>query len=162
MQKITPFLWFDKEAEDAAKFYTTLFKNASIGTVARYPGDTPGGPEGAVMTVAFTIDGTNFTAINAGPMFSTNPSVSFYVTCASEEEVDSYWKALSEGGKVLMELNTYPWSKKYGWIEDKFGVSWQLFVSDQPKPIRPCMMFANELFGKAEEAMNLYTSIFNN
>ncbi len=128
MQKITPFLWFDTQAEQAATFYTTLFKNGSIKTTNRYPEGSPGGMAGSVMTVAFTIDGTEFAAINAGPIFTINPSVSFFVTCQSAEEVEKYWNALIDGGKSLMELGTYPFSEKYGWVQDKFGVSWQLFV----------------------------------
>lgn len=165
MQKITPFLWFDKQAEEAAKFYTTLFKNGSIGTITHYPEgmeDVSGMPASSVMTVGFNIDGTEFGAMNAWPTFKTNPSVSFYVTCQTAEELDKYREALSEGGKVLMELGKYDWSEKYGWVEDKFGVSWQLFIGQEAKPIRPCMMFANAVQGRAQEAMDLYISVFKN
>lgn len=165
MQKITPFIWFDNQAEEAAQFYTSLFKNSSIGKIARYPEgmeEVSGQPANSVMTVAFTIDGTEFAAMNAWPIFKPNPSVSFFVTCQSADEAEKYRSVLSQGGKVLMELGKYPFSEKYGWVQDKFGVSWQLFAWQEQKPIRPCMMFANAVEWKAEEAMNLYTSIFPN
>lgn len=129
MQKITPFLWFDNQAEAAAQFYTQLFKNSSMGAVTHYPEGSPGGAAGTVMTVSFSLDGTQFAAINAGPIFKPNPSVSFYVTCSSAEEVENYRNALiADGGASLMELGKYDWSEKYGWVVDKFGISWQLFV----------------------------------
>lgn len=105
MQKITPFLWFDKQAEEAARFYTGLFKNGSMGKVISYPDGSPDAkPGGEVLTLDFTIDGINIGAMNAGPIFTINPSVSFFVTCQSVEEVEKYWNVLIEGGKSLMEL----------------------------------------------------------
>lgn len=163
MQKITPFLWFDNQAEEAAKFYTSLFKNWSIGKITLYTEgmeEVSKKPLGSVMVVEFEIDGLQLAAMNGWPFFKVNPSISFYVTCQSVEEIDTYWNALIDGGKALMELGKYEWSEKYGRVEDKFGVSWQLFVGQEAKPIRPCMMFANAVAWKAEEAMNLYTSIF--
>jgi predicted 3-demethylubiquinone-9 3-methyltransferase (glyoxalase superfamily) len=115
MQKITPFLWFDTEAEEAARFYVSVFKNSRIGTVARY-GEAGPGPKGSVMTVAFELDGQHFTALNGGKQFKINEAVSFVVRCADQEEVDALWEKLSEGGE----------KRSCGWLEDRFGVSWQI------------------------------------
>jgi predicted 3-demethylubiquinone-9 3-methyltransferase (glyoxalase superfamily) len=115
-QKITPFLWFDSEAEDAAKLYTSIFPNSKIKTIARYGKSGPG-PEGSVMTVGFELEGQEFTAINAGPQFKFNESVSFVIDCKSQEEVDMYWNKLTaNGGEESM----------CGWLKDKFGLSWQV------------------------------------
>jgi predicted 3-demethylubiquinone-9 3-methyltransferase (glyoxalase superfamily) len=116
MQKITPFLWFDGKAEEAAKFYVSVFKNAKMGKVARY-GDAGPGPKGSVMVASFEVDGREFTALNAGPQFKFNESVSFVVHCKTQEEVDYYWdKLLAGGGQESM----------CGWLKDKFGLSWQI------------------------------------
>ena len=116
MQKITPFLWFDGQAEQAAKFYTSIFKNSKIGKVARYPEGSPG-PAGAVMTVEFKIDGQKFIALNGGPHFKFNEAISFVVNCKTQREVDYYWKKLTaNGGKEV----------QCGWLQDRFGVSWQI------------------------------------
>ncbi len=119
---------------------------------------------GSVMTASFEIDGYSFTAINGGPVFKINPSVSFFVHSKDEKEIDNLWSKLSKGGKVLMELNKYDWSKKYGWVEDKFGVSWQLMLmeNDFEQNIVPSLLFTGNSFGKAGEAMNYYTSVFRN
>lgn len=114
-QKITPFLWFDTNAEDAAKFYTSVFKNSSINVVTRY-GDTGPMPKGMAMTVGFTLEGTVFTALNAGPVFKFNEAISFVVHCDNQEEVDYYWNKLTEGGNEV----------ECGWLKDKFGLSWQI------------------------------------
>ena len=121
MQKITPFLWFDSEAEEAAKFYTSIFKNSKITHIARY---TESGSQaahrqkGSVMTVAFQINGQNFTAINGGPVFIFTEAVSFVINCENQEEIDHYWEKLSEGGD--------PKSQECGWLKDKYGLSWQI------------------------------------
>jgi predicted 3-demethylubiquinone-9 3-methyltransferase (glyoxalase superfamily) len=167
MQKISPFLWFDTQAEDAAKFYASVFKNSNMGGVTKYDdaGAAASGMQpGSVMTASFDIDGYSFTAINGGPVFKINPSVSFFVHSKDEKEIDNLWKKLSVGGKVLMELNKYDWSKKYGWVEDKFGVSWQLMFmeNDFNQNIVPCLLFTGDSFGKAGEAINYYTSVFRN
>jgi predicted 3-demethylubiquinone-9 3-methyltransferase (glyoxalase superfamily) len=115
-QKITPFLWFDNEAEDAAKFYTSVFKNSKITAITKY-GKAGPGPQGSVMTVAFEIEGQPVTALNAGPAFKFNESFSFVVDCKTQEEVDMYWKKLTaNGGQESM----------CGWLKDKFGLSWQI------------------------------------
>lgn len=167
MQKITPFLWFDSQAEEAVNFYTSLFKNSKAGKVTRYDeagAAATGRKAGSVMTIDFLLDGLEFTAINAGPVFKFNPSTSFFVVSKDESEIDRLWKKFSDGGKVLMELDKYDWSKKYGWVEDKFGLSWQLLLAEDEvkQKIVPSLLFVDKAFGKAEEAINFYTSIFKN
>jgi predicted 3-demethylubiquinone-9 3-methyltransferase (glyoxalase superfamily) len=115
MQKITPFLWFDKEAEEAAKFYTSIFKDSKIHSVNRME-DVPGGPASNVITVSFELDGLQFTAMNAGPQFSFTHAISFFVACDTQEEVDYLWSRLTEGGQ----------EEQCGWLKDKFGLSWQI------------------------------------
>ncbi len=125
MQKITPFLWFDSQAEEAVKFYTSIFKNSKVGDVARY-GDAGPGPKGTVMTTAFEIEGQEFIALNGGPVFKFTEAVSFVVHCDSQEEVDYYWDRLSEGGQEV----------QCGWLKDKFGLSWQITPTILPKLIK--------------------------
>ncbi len=116
MQKITPFLWFDGQAEQAANFYVSVFrKNSKILEVARY-GEAGPGPKGSVMTVAFELEGQKFTALNGGPQYQFTPAVSFVVNCATQAEVDEYWKKLAEGGQEVA----------CGWLTDKYGLSWQI------------------------------------
>ena len=115
MQKITPFLWFDNQAEEAAKLYTSIFKNSKVTEVVRY-GDAGPGPQGSVMTVAFELDGQEFVALNGGPVFKFTEAISFVVNCTSQEEVDELWEKLTEGGE----------GGPMGWLKDKFGVSWQI------------------------------------
>src|SRR5579862_6145887 len=114
-QKITPFLWFDHQAEEAATFYTSVFTNSKIETVTRY-GDAGPGPKGSVMTIAFELDGQKFVALNGGPQYQFNPAISFVVNCEGQEEVDHYWEQLTTGGKEI----------QCGWLVDKYGVSWQI------------------------------------
>jgi predicted 3-demethylubiquinone-9 3-methyltransferase (glyoxalase superfamily) len=119
MQKITPFLWFDDNAEEAVRFYTSIFKNSKIGKIARYDkaGEKAAGrPAGSVMTVEFELDGQEFVALNGGPHFKFTEAISFVVNCETQEEVDYYWKKLSEGGKEV----------QCGWLKDKCGLSWQI------------------------------------
>jgi predicted 3-demethylubiquinone-9 3-methyltransferase (glyoxalase superfamily) len=161
MQKITSFLWFDNQAEEAMNFYTAIFKDAKIGNVSRY-GEAGPGPAGSVMTAAFQLAGQEFMALNGGPQYTFTPAISFFVNCETEPEVDELWAKLTEGGTVLMELGNYPFSEKFGWVADKFGVSWQLMLAGQPQKITPFLMYIGEQQGKAEEAMNFYTSLFQN
>lgn len=116
MSKISPFLWFDKEAEAAANFYVSVFRNSKLGEIQRYPEGAPG-PAGTVMTVAFELDGEPFTALNGGPLFPFNESVSFVVDCADQVEVDYFWEKLVAGGGSHSQC---------GWLKDRFGVSWQV------------------------------------
>jgi predicted 3-demethylubiquinone-9 3-methyltransferase (glyoxalase superfamily) len=115
MQKITPFLWFDNQAEEAVQFYTSIFKNSKLNEISRY-GEAGPGPKGSVMTVNFEIERQEFIALNGGPMFKFNESVSFVVNCKDQAEVDYYWDRLTEGGEQV----------QCGWLKDKFGVSWQV------------------------------------
>lgn len=121
MQQITPCLWFDVQAEEAAKFYTGIFKNSKIGTITRFGEagrEHHGKAPGTVMTVSFELNGQTFTALNGGPMFKFNEAISFQVNCKSQEEVDYYWDRLSQGGDKK--------AQQCGWLKDKFGVSWQV------------------------------------
>jgi predicted 3-demethylubiquinone-9 3-methyltransferase (glyoxalase superfamily) len=165
MQKINPFLWFDDNAEEAANFYTSVFKDSKIKTTTKYSeesAEASGRPKGSVMTVAFDLYGQPFVAINGGPIFKINPSISFFVNCKTETEVEELWNKLSNGGKILMALDKYPFSEKYGWLEDKFGVSWQIIIfrGEAEQKIIPSLMFTKNVTGKAEEAINFYTSVF--
>jgi predicted 3-demethylubiquinone-9 3-methyltransferase (glyoxalase superfamily) len=165
IQKITPFLWFDSQAEEAVSFYTSIFNNSKTRIVTRYGAEgakASGRPEGTVMTIAFQIEGQEFVALNGGPVFKITPSISFFVNCDTPGEIDKLWEKLSKGGSVLMELDKYPFSEKYGWVQDKFGVSWQLILSGRKQKIVPCFMFAGEQHKKAEEAINFYISVFRN
>ena len=114
-QKITPFLWFDHQAEEAVGFYTSIFKDSKIGTVTRY-GEAGPGPKGSVMTMGFELDGQEFVALNGGPHYQFTPAISFVINCESQEEVDHYWETLSAGGQEI----------QCGWLRDKYGVSWQV------------------------------------
>lgn len=165
MQKITPFLWFDNQAEEAAKFYTSIFNNSKVENISHYdePGAKASGmPEGSAMTVAFELEGQKFTALNGGPVFTFTPAISFFVNCETEDEIDERFKQLSEGGEILMPLQKYPFSDKFGWIKDKFGVSWQLILASSTQKIIPFLTFVGAQQGKAEAAMNFYTSLFKN
>ncbi len=115
MQKITPFLWFDDKAEEAANFYTGIFRNAKVGSIMRY-GEAGPRPKGSVMTVTFELEGQQFIALNGGPHFSFTPAVSFFVTCDTQDEVDMFWDKLSEGGEP----------HRCGWLKDKYDLSWQI------------------------------------
>jgi predicted 3-demethylubiquinone-9 3-methyltransferase (glyoxalase superfamily) len=118
MQKITPFLWFDGKAEEAAKFYVSVFKKSKLGQVTRY-GEAGPGPKGSVMTVSFELEGQQFIALNGGPHFTFSPAISFFVDCKTQQEVDALWEKLSAGGEQQM----------CGWLKDKYGVSWQIVPS---------------------------------
>jgi predicted 3-demethylubiquinone-9 3-methyltransferase (glyoxalase superfamily) len=115
MQKITPFLWFDGKAEEATNFYVSIFKNSKVGSITRY-GDAGPGPKGTVMVATFQLDGQEFIALNGGPQFTFTPAISFVVNCTTQEEVDTYWEKLSEGGA----------KNQCGWLQDKYGLSWQI------------------------------------
>ena len=161
MQKITPHLWFDKEAKEAAEFYTSLLPDSQVTNISTLH-DTPSGD---CDVVSFELAGQPFMAISAGPLFKFNPSVSFHVKCKTKEEVDAIWEKLSSGGKVLMPLDAYPFSERYGWIEDKYGLSWQVIYAGNneiQQTITPVLMFVGTVCGKTEEAVTFYTSVFHN
>ena len=173
VSSISPCLWFDDRAEEAATFYTDVFPDASVTGTTRYPEnvDNPSKkPRGSVMTVEFEIAGVAFTALNGGPGFTPNPSISFILNFdpsqnpQAREDLQVIWDVLSEGGTPLMPLDEYPFSDRYGWIQDRFGVSWQLILSDAEEDDRPflvpSLMFAGDVVGRAEEAMRFYTSVF--
>ena len=148
--KIYPCLWFDGKGKEAAEFYCTVFENSKITT------DTG-------LVQLFELNGKKFMALNGGPMFKINPSVSFFVVCKTAEETEIKWKQLSDGGMVMMALNSYPWSEKYGWCQDKYGVNWQLMMGKmENETIVPAMMFTMNNSGRANEAIDFYTSVFPN
>jgi predicted 3-demethylubiquinone-9 3-methyltransferase (glyoxalase superfamily) len=167
-QLIVPCLWMDDQAEQAAALYTRLFAGGRIVAVSHYPEsiDNPSGKlRGSVLTVEFEIAGMRFTALNGGPIFKINPTISFFVHAETQVEADRLFAALAEGGKVLMPLGSYPWSERYGWVADRFGVSWQVITGRSVTggaTIVPCLMFAGGQHGKAETALRTYTQIFPN
>jgi len=140
-QKITPFLWFDDKAEEAAKFYTSIFKNSKIGKTTRYDeeaGEATGRPAGSVMTVEFELEGHQFVGLNGGPMFKFSEAISFVVNCETQEEVDYFWSKLSAGGE----------ESRCGWVRDKFGLSWQVV------PVVLIEMLADKDAAKAKRVMH--------
>src|SRR5437867_6590375 len=161
MQKITPHLWFDKGAKEAAGFYTSIFKDSEIRNTTTLHNT----PSGTVDLVTVKLLGQEFMLISAGPYFKFTPAVSFLVACNSKEEVDALWGELSEGGSALMEIGEYPFSEKYGWVQDRYGLSWQLMFMGGRKikqKITPTLMFVGKQCGRAEEAINFYASVFRN
>lgn len=168
MQKIIPHLWFDKEANEAAKFYTSLLPDSRVTGVTTLHG-TPGGDTDIVN---FQLWGYEFMAINGGPLFEFNPSISFMLNFDPSQDkdarkrIDEVWSKLTDGGKVLMPLDKYDFSELYGWVNDKYGVSWQLIFSDPKGEVRPFVipsfLFVGDLCGKTEEATDFYLSIFKN
>lgn len=166
MQKIIPHLWFDSEAEEAVQFYTSLFPGSKTGHITHYGKEgfeIHGQPEGKVLTVEFELGGCQFMALNGGPLFKFTPAISFFVVCETAEEIDTLWQRLSEGGKALMDLDKYDWSEKYGWVQDRYGLSWQISLGRmedvEGQKITPTLMYVGD-HGMAEEALNLYTTVF--
>ncbi|MGN6351536.1 MAG: VOC family protein [Candidatus Nitrosocosmicus sp.] len=166
MQKITPFLWFGNNAKEAADFYTSIFKDSEI-TGINYYGNSGGKiskkPKGSVMIVSFHLQGQEFIALNGGPYFSFSPATSFFVNCKTNPEIDALWNNLSSnGGTVLMNLDKYPFSEKFGWLSDRYGVSWQLALANSSHTITPFLLFTGDQYRKVEEAINYYISVFEN
>jgi len=166
MQKITPHLWFDKEAKEAAQFYTSLLPDSKVTNITTLH-DTPSGDSDVV---SFELSGQPFMAISAGPLFTFNPSISFILNFDPSKDnnarvhLDRLWEQLSEGGTALMPLDTYPFSERYGWVQDRYGLSWQLMLTNpagEERPfIIPSLMFAGNLAGHAEEAIDFYRAVF--
>jgi predicted 3-demethylubiquinone-9 3-methyltransferase (glyoxalase superfamily) len=164
--KIAACLWLDDQAEDAARFYTETLSGGHITARSHYPEsfDNPGHkPRGSVLTVEFEVGGQRFTALNGGAQFAINPSISFFVYVDTPEEADMISGKLVAGGQYLMPLDHYPWSERYAWVQDRYGVSWQVFSGQLPatgQRVVPCLMFANQVHGRAEEAMRAYVEVF--
>ncbi len=160
--KIVPHLWFDREANEAAAFYASVFPDGRV-THTMVLHDTPSGD---CDLVSFEILGQDFMAISAGPLFRLNPAISFIVSCSAKGEVDALWGKLAEGGQALMPIDNYPFSPRYGWIQDRYGVSWQLILphaqGDRRPALMPSLMFVGDNCGKAEEAIGFYASVFRN
>ncbi|MDQ3990811.1 MAG: VOC family protein [Actinomycetota bacterium] len=159
MQTIRPHLWYDTQAVEATERYVSAFPESRVTDVTTIH-DTPSGDADIV---SFELWGQPFQAISAGPLFRFTPAVSFLVACETAEEVDALWAPLSEGGTALMPLGAYPFSGRYGWTEDRYGLSWQVMVVEGDAPgqrIIPTLMFAGEVCGRAEEAIGLYASVF--
>lgn len=174
MQKIVPCIWFDHTADEAAEFYTSIFPDGRIGKVQRYP--TEGLPDfqaamaGLPLVVEFELAGFSMMGINAGPEFPVNPSISFMVNfdagdADAERRLDELWAKLLDGGTALMPLGAYDFSPHYGWVQDRYGVSWQLMATDRAwpgrPPIIPGFLFGQRNQGRAAEAIDLYTSLFD-
>jgi predicted 3-demethylubiquinone-9 3-methyltransferase (glyoxalase superfamily) len=166
MQSIIPHLWFDKEAKEAAYFYTKVFSESKVTNVTTLHNT----PSGDCDIVAFELWGYVFNAISAGPLFRFNPSISFMLNFDPSQDreartrIDTMWEQLSEGGNVLMPMDTYPFSEHYGWVQDKYGLSWQLILTKpegEKRPrIVPSFLFVQDVCGKAEEASDFYLSVF--
>lgn len=151
-QSITPCLWYNGQAPEAAKLYCSVFANAKI--TAQSP-----------IVTAIDVSGQSFTLLDGGPMYQPNPSISFYYICETEEELNRIWNAFSKEGTVMMPLDKYPWSEKYGWLADKFGVSWQLAlgkISEVGQKITSCFLFTGKQYGRVDEAIAHYAAVFKN
>ncbi|HVV88532.1 MAG TPA: VOC family protein [Kofleriaceae bacterium] len=162
---IVPCIWLDDQAEAAGACYAGLFPGSRVVTTSHYPddADNPSGkPRGSVLTVEVEVAGLRFTLLNGGPRFRPNPSVSFFVLVDDAAEVDRLHGALAAGGHDLMELGSYPWSERYAWVADRWGVTWQVMLVGERPPARivPSLMFVGDQLGHADEAMRFYTSIF--
>jgi predicted 3-demethylubiquinone-9 3-methyltransferase (glyoxalase superfamily) len=167
-QKIVPHLWFENQAEEAVDFYTKIFKNSQVNN--KYV--IKNTPSGDVDLIEFSLLGYDFAAISAGSYFKPNLSISFMINFDTSQDpdarnnIDQAWKKLSDGGKVFMPIDEYAFSERYGWIQDKYGFSWQLIYTDQEgeerPPVMPSFMFVGDFYNKAEEATDFYISIFKN
>ena len=146
--EIYPCLWFDGNAKQAAEFYCSIFLDSKITT------DTH-------MVINWELWGKKFMGLNGGPIFKINPSISIFVNCKTVEQTDEIYNGLAAGGEPLMAIGKYDWSERYGWIKDKYGLTWQVMLNTEEK-ICPALLFTGDKFGKAEEAINLYTGIFDN
>lgn len=151
-KQITPCLWFNNQGKDAASVYCSVFNGSKI--TAQSP-----------IVTEIEVSGQRLILLDGGPMYQPNPSISFFYLCENERELEKIWNVFSKEGRVMMPLDTYPWSKKYGWIADKFGISWQLSLgkmSDVGQKITPCLMFTGSQYGRVDEAIEHYSDIFGN
>jgi predicted 3-demethylubiquinone-9 3-methyltransferase (glyoxalase superfamily) len=149
-EKITPCLWYNGNAPEAAELYCSVFADAKI--TARSP-----------IVTAISVCGQSITLLDGGPKYQPNPSISFFYICETEEELQRIWSAFTKEGKILMALDKYPWSEKYGWVSDKFGVSWQIAlgkIDDVGQKITPALLFTGKQYGRAEEALEFYSAVF--
>jgi len=166
MQKIIPHLWFDKEAREAAEFYTSIFPDSKVANISTLHNT----PSGDCDIVSFELWGYRLMGISAGPLFKFNPSISLMVNFdpaqdqGAKTRIDKLWEKLSAGGNILMPLDKYPFSERYGWIQDRYGLSWQLILTNpegEKRPmIIPFFLFVGDVYGRAEEASDFYLSIF--
>lgn len=167
-QRIIPCIWHDGTAEEAARLYTAAIPRSRILAISRYGKsgqENHGQPEGRVLMTELELDGTRLSGLNGGSAFKPNPSISLFVTLQSEAEVEHAWARLGEGGGVMMPLDKYPWSPRYGWLSDRFGVSWQIMLGDRSKrgagpAVAPFLLFTGAQAGKAEAAMKTYAAHF--
>jgi predicted 3-demethylubiquinone-9 3-methyltransferase (glyoxalase superfamily) len=166
-QRIIPCIWFDNQAEEAVKLYMSVFGNSRSGEkayAAKAAEVVSGVKAGSLLSVMFELDGQSFLAINGGPVFKITPAISFLVMCKTIKETDRIWEKLAAGGQALMEFGKYPFSEKYGWTADKYGLNWQvMYAGDRPitQKIIPTLMYTGKVAGKAEEAIGFYTSLFH-
>jgi predicted 3-demethylubiquinone-9 3-methyltransferase (glyoxalase superfamily) len=152
MNSIYPCLWFDGQARAAADFYCSIFKNSKVTSDNK-------------LVVNFELNGKKIMGLNGGPHFKLNQSISFFVSCKSENETNEIWNKLFEGGKAMMPIDKYPWSDRYGWLQDKLGLTWQISLTskdDRKHQITPAFLFTGKNFGQAEKAINLYCAVFKN
>lgn len=165
-QRIIPCIWLDDQAEQAAQSYARVFSDTRVVATTRYPetGDNPSGrPPGSVLTVELELAGQRFTLMNGGPLFKINPSVSFFVYVDTAAEADRTFAALLDGGEALMPIDRYPWSERYGWVKDRYGVTWQVMTGQRPpsgESIVPCLMFVGKQHRRAEEALRFFAELF--
>lgn len=165
--KVIPHLWFDGAAEEAAELYTSLVPGSAIGNVSRYGKagfEVHGQPEGTAMSVDMRLGGQPMLALNGGPNFRPTPAVSYFLNLNDRAALDHAWEKLGEGGRVHMPLAAYPWSPRYGWLDDRWGVSWQLALGEPAQTggqaLTPMLLFTGALAGQAEAAMAHYTALF--
>ncbi|MBL8031057.1 MAG: VOC family protein [Candidatus Doudnabacteria bacterium] len=159
MQKIVTHLWFDTQAKGASEFYVSLLPDSKVDSVNVIK-DTPSGD---CDIVHFTLAWQKFMAISAGPYFKFNPSISLFVVFENEQDITAVWDKLIEGGKALMPFDTYPWAQKYGWVQDRFGLTWQLSLSEHhkfPQRVTPLLMYTQGMAGQAQEAVEFYATVF--
>ena len=166
MQKITPCLWYDDDAETAARLYAALIPGSTVGSIIRYGKaghEIHGRPDGSVMTVDLDLGGTKIVAMNGGPYFSFTPAISLFVTLEDAAAVDRLWEGLIDGGREMMPLGPYDWSPRYGWLADRWGLTWQIALgktAEVGRTIVPSLLFTGPQHGRAEEAMKFWTSLF--